>query len=674
MRLTGFTIKLLAVVAVFLSGGVLFFLAAGGLSIWIELYLDLPIANEGILYGSMAGGLVAAVAAASFFRGKKKWWKVCLPLFAVLVAAATLYSVNYRSGPPYEYTGSSRQEILETLKKKKNRPRFQLSINSENRAAHALTAGKPKTFHLNRKPGEPLSFAAGAPGLQKQNIRLEVSALVSGNVTHPVYKTPALDPETWNEFIIPAEKLNPSMQSFRVRLLPQGPLTNDSPLVFVTDLERERDLQGPNVLVVMVDTFRADRLDAETAPFLTRFMQKSVVMEQTMAPSSWTVPSTASLLTGLYPHQHGYISNAHMEFKKVELISGHFKSKGYRTAGVSSNRLIDPRYGFARGFDQFIALGRVQHNYLNSGRILNLRAKEWMEKHREQTFFLYLHYMDPHYPYLAPPPDTFFQSPGRFFQKIESLYSFFRYDNRDFSNQWLIDHPEAVPLVVSRYKGEIRYWDRQFQDLVGFMKEQGLLKNTIIVVVSDHGEAFGEHGNYRHGSSLFQEEVHVPLIIHDGRNPRSLRVRKPVSALETAKIISGLAGIEPSETWHGRTLQEILDEGKDGKKLASVLSYRHFHPMEGDPESVKVSLAARHGDKKIILKYDARTGAEKKMLFDLAEDPHEKQNLWKVPESENLPLYQWMINYLPPPDSMTYQPQEQDRQLKKDLKALGYVK
>jgi len=670
MRYVLFISKILAVLLAFVTGAVLFYIVGGGLAIYFELHYDLPVANKGIFQGALAGGALMGLGLIAYFAGTRKWW-VSFFIFPVLLAAITAYSVSYRSGPAYEYTGSSRSEILETLQTEKNPPTFLLSINSETRAAHAVTLDRPKTFHLQRKRGGPLCFAAGAPEIEDQKVVLEVAALVSRNVTHPVYETPPLKAEQWNEFQVPADMLNPSMQSFEVRVKSESQ-GDFSPLVMITELETVRKTNAPNIVLVMVDTFRADHLSPRTAPFLTRFMKKSLVMEQTMAPSSWTVPSTASVLTGLYPHQHGYISNAHMEFKEVDLISEHFKNKGYRTAGVSSNRLIDPRYGFARGFDQFFALGRTQYNYLNSGRIVTLRAKNWMNKHRDRPFFLYLHYMDLHFPYLAPPPDTFHEIEGGALAKLKSLYSFLRYDNRDFTNQWLIDHPEAVPGVVSRYRGEIRYWDRQFRDLVEHIRQQGLLANTIIVVVSDHGEAFGEHGNYRHGSSLYEEEIHVPLVIFDGRSPVSGKFERPVSSIETARIIAEMAGVRPAKQWHGRTLGEIREEGRP-RKLASVLSYRHFHPMEGDPESVKVSLAARQGSQKIIIKYDAATGAKRKMLFDLEKDPHEKNNLWTYPESEDLPLYKWMVDYLPPPDSITFKPETKDKQLERDLKALGYV-
>ncbi len=672
MRFTVFIFKVLGILASFIAGTFLFLVISEVLSIWIKLVLDMPVYTTGV-YISFAGGALFSAYVFSILFGRKKWWKVCVPLFVFLLAAAVFFMVIIRAGPVYEYTGSSREEIIETIKDEKNPPTFLLSINSEARKVHALTLDRPKkTFYLDRKPGEPLSFAAGAPELTDRKMRLEVAALVSANVTHPIFKTPPLDPDKWNEYTIPPEKLNPSMQNFRIRMLAESGGKEAQPLAFVTELEALHDFKAPNVVVVMVDTLRADHVDAKTAPFLTSFMKKSVVMEETMAPSSWTVPSTASVLTGLYPHQHGYISNAHMEFKKVKLISEHFQSKGYRTGGISGNRLIDERYGFARGFDRFISLGRIQYNYLNSGGILTIHAKDWIDRDQQRPFFLYLHYMDPHFPYLAPPPDTFMGLEG-ISKKVKSLYAFFQYDNRDFTNKWLIDHPEAVPLVISRYRGEIRYWDRQLEDLVSYIKKQGLLSNTIIVVVSDHGEAFGEHGNYRHGSSLFEEEVHVPLVIFDGRRPVAARIRTPVSSIETAKIITGMAGMEPPQAWHGRTIEKLLEKNPEQKNLAAVLSYRHFHPMEGETESVKVSLAARRGDKKIIIKYDDRTGTKEKMLFNLAEDPHEKQNLWTYPESEELPLYKWMTGYLPPPDSMTYKPEEKNKQLEKDLKALGYV-
>ncbi len=663
MRFAKIIIKIFISLLVFVAGFILFGVAALVFSTGIQHYYDLPLINNGIIPCSIAGGLITTVTMIFFRSGRKKSWKAGPVLFALLLVVCILYNVLHRKEPFYEYIHSSRNKLIETLQKQKAPAPFFFSVDSDSRFVQTVAIDRPRIYSPQRVPGEALEFSAASPDLEGRNIRLQVAAVVNSNVTQQIYETPPLQADKWNHFTIPAEKLNPSMESLLVRLVIKERAKNDFPLVFITDLERVKSFSAPNVIMVMVDTFRPDHLDRETAPFLSALMQKSVVFENTMAPCSWTLPSTASVLTGLYPHQHGHISKTRSKLKDVYMISESFKSADYKTAAISNNMLIEPRYGFAQGFDQFISLGKPRYNHLNSGKILTLRAKELIKTYEGRPFFMYLHYMDPHFPYLAPPPDTFFQLRGGLWEKIKSFYSFLKYDSQVNSEDWLMDRPRFIPLVIARYRGEIRYWDRQLEDLVSYIKSRRMLSNTIIVVVSDHGEAFGEHGNYFHGNSLFQEEVHVPLIIYDGRRPAAARIKTPVSSTEVARIIAGIAGIESSPEWHGRTMKGLLKKDNSNERIAAVFVHQ-IH---------KVSFAARKKNQKIIINHNTRTGTKEKLLFNLADDPHERRNLWTYPESEELTLYKWMTEFLPPPDSITYQPEEINRQLEKDLKAMGYV-
>ena len=198
----------------------------------------------------------------------------------------------------------------------------------------------------------------------------------------------------------------------------------------------------------------------------------------------------------------------------------------------------------------------------------------------------------------------------------------------------------------------------------------------MVAVVADHGESFGEHGNFRHGSSLFQEEIHVPMVIYDGRNPRGHEVSDPVSTVEMSGILAAMAGIPRAKSWIGRTMAELDSSAPRtaGPTCFSLLSYRHFIPVDGVPESLRVSLAARNGNDKVILQYDNRTDKSTYLLFQIDHDPREMQNLWDSSTKFQLPLYQEMLSFLPNPKSMVYAAPAEGYRLKgKDLKALGYI-
>lgn len=648
------------------------FVAGRVLSTLSHVLLDLSIDEGGLLPGALVSGAASCALVFSLLFGRKRLRWLSLFLCLIALAATVAYSVHYRTVEPFEYLGSSAGEIEELLRKRPTPPELLLSIEDETRPVRFLGENREVLVDLVRKGGKALSLGIAVPEPGEHELCVQVDALLPDGTRLDLFRTPPLRSGRWNDFTLPASYLPRSNARFALRLSSEEPA--EVPWVFVSAPRAETMPQGPNVILICVDTFRADMLEAVTMPFLAGLMKSSSVFTQAMAPSSWTVPATASILSGVYPHEHGYISNALMRFKAVEMLPEQFRKAGYKTAAISSNRLIDPRFSFGRGFEQFISLGRQQRNYLNSGRILTLRAMDWLRANKAGTFFLYLHYNDLHYPYLALPPDTFLTLEGGWLTRLRSLYSCLRYDSMDFTNLWLMAHPEAVPLVISRYQGEMRYWDRQFEMLINFLGQEKILANTLVIVVGDHGEAFGEHGNYRHGASLFEEEVHVPLVLFDGRYPRGLEIDLPVSTTEVAPIIAERAGISPAASWAGRNLSQLVS-GQAEHPLGSLLLYKHFIPMMGVPTDLKVSLAARAGGQKIILDYDPRTQATTPFLFNLAQDPGEKINLWDQSAKHELELYQWLVDFMPEPEEIIeLAPAETDQQLLKDLKALGYVK
>ena len=358
-----------------------------------------------------------------------------------------------------------------------------------------------------------------------------------------------------------------------------------------------------NVVLVVIDTLRSDHLATygyarQTAPFLDRLAQEGAVFDG-LSPSSWTKPATASLLTGLHPLHHQAIGRLDELPDQVVTLAERLRAKEYRTLAVSANGWISSPFGFDQGFDELILEDSVGYaedvNQALLPRLDDLAP----------PFFLYLHYIDPHAPYAPRGAWNGSALPNREPVAMESLDPF-----------TVRQRPaELLARVRDLYDGEIRGADRGLEQLVRELERRKLMRNTILVVTSDHGEEIEDHGRMSHGLSLYEEVVRVPLIVHaPGRVPASRHG------------LASLLDVVP-------TLAELLDlpeEGAslDGTSLAGRLRGEdaasgprrhllHLDHIDG------TGLALSDGREKILL----GQGPYAKALFDLRTDPGERRNL-----------------------------------------------
>lgn len=307
---------------------------------------------------------------------------------------------------------------------------------------------------------------------------------------------------------------------------------------------------APNVLVIVVDTLRADHLSTygyarPTSPHLTQLAAQGTLFENAIAPSSWTLPVHASLLTGLYPEQHHVDSDGSLLGWDYPVLGDEFLARGYRTAAFSANTLLFcRRRGFGRGFihfeDDFQSLASsfaqtfygdlIKHLLFQlelkqdlfgrrSAQQINRHALRWIDS-SHRPFFVFLNYLDVHDPYRPPEPYlhryTTMKNPG---SRASEHWDWFEHLT-----------PQQRQGAVDAYDGAINYVDDQIQQLMGQLQRRGLARNTLVVVTSDHGESFGEHGLMTHGNALYRELIHVPLIFWaPGRIPAGRRIDVPLS-------------------------------------------------------------------------------------------------------------------------------------------------
>ena len=271
--------------------------------------------------------------------------------------------------------------------------------------------------------------------------------------------------------------------------------------------------EHPSVIVLHIETLRADSLpayggeEADLTPTFDRLVAEGVLWETAIAPSPWTLPSTATLLTGLLPSAHGVVDHDRAVLPPgVATLAERSQEAGVATGGFFANDLLQQRAGFGRGFQDFAVLP-----YANAAQV-NALAGEFLQDHVDQQSLLVLHYWDPHHVLNAPEPfKNRFVSPdlmerdpvGAAARIVESLQA-----GRSVS-----PGDSDVRYLKQRYLGEVAWLDSQIGELVETLDRLEMSERTILVITADHGEEFLEHGLLGHGSHLFDESVRVPLLI-----------------------------------------------------------------------------------------------------------------------------------------------------------------
>lgn len=407
----------------------------------------------------------------------------------------------------------------------------------------------------------------------------------------------------------------------------------------------------PNVILITLETTRADHLGAHghpghTSPNLDSLAAQGVVFDNANTVVSRTTQSIATILTGRLPGGHGVMEVGQplpaAEITLAEILS----SAGYQTAAVSASHVAGRRQRLDQGFDSFVdKVALLQRHQLE--RVLNGpntghkgqaeavtdEALAWLDSVDEGPFFLWLFYFDPHWPYNPPDP----------YNRVVDWHSFdyymrmWAFEPRNATVFFNLDGSSAAALPELRrlYASEIRYTDAMLGKLLQRLRRRGLLQNTLLVITADHGESLGEHGcYYQHGESVFQPEMHVPLLFHlPGRVPEGRRVHLPVSTADIMPTILSVVGVQPPNEVHlaGLDLSPVWSKTDAGQldqlatRLIPGISGRSFDP-HNPYRQLGGSLAkqmryARTGDWLVMIEqgevklYDA---ADSRLAHDLA--------------------------------------------------------
>ncbi len=416
---------------------------------------------------------------------------------------------------------------------------------------------------------------------------------------------------------------------------------------------------GPNLLFVVVDTLRADHLGTygysrETSPELDRLAADALVFEQAMSGSSWTQPSVASLLTGRSPIEHGVIESVPLPVR-YETLGERMQAAGLTTFGFSANPIVGRLEAMHRGFETF-----AQVPWSRAGEVGQVFG-DWLDDVEGLRWFAYLQYIDPHSPYDAPEPDgsrfgeceSRFLNPGRLDQL--SNYINFGGGQVDYS-------AEDISCLIDRYDGEIRHWDTAFGRLLDDLGRRGVLDDTIVVVTSDHGEEFLEHGRLLHGYQLFEESIRVPLVVRAPGRVKPGRRPGPVETREVFSTVLALMDLPPDP----EQPESLLEGGTDLWNKTYAHTTESYVPGTG----YTVLAAVRDGRFKYIL----RPHDDQNQLYDLQADPLERTDR-SGEDVQTLGIYRELLDaWLSGGVAGSQQIRGIDPESLEKLRALGYIR
>jgi arylsulfatase A-like enzyme len=378
-----------------------------------------------------------------------------------------------------------------------------------------------------------------------------------------------------------------------------------------------------NVLLVVVDTLRADVLETygygkPTSPFLAAWAGESaIVFDGARASAPWTKPSVASFLTGLDPQHHGVRLHHEPLHSEVPTLGHVLRDRGFQTAAIQSNPYLVSLGGYAHGFDRYVedpetVLARHDRS---TGAALNEAALAWLRDERdpERPWFLWVQHYEPHHQYLrdgAAFHDGAYEGPLTGEESMDALAA----------AASLLSEAD-VAFLRARYDEEVRYQDELLAELFRGLDELGVLEDTLVVVTSDHGEEFKEHGDLSHQYKLYDELLEVPLLVAlPGGAGAGRRVDVPVSLTDLPRTVLDLLGQADAE-FPGRSFASLVlgEEGGAGPIRAHAATVRG----EGDERVTVEREAWIEAGWKLVRDHD--TGARE--LYDLAADPRERSDL-----------------------------------------------
>ncbi len=417
----------------------------------------------------------------------------------------------------------------------------------------------------------------------------------------------------------------------------------------------------PNIVLYLIDTLRADRLGCygyprPVSPRIDAFAESAVLFEQVAAQSSWTRSSMASVFTGRWPPAHGIHSRDDRLAGDLPILPELLRGAGYHTAAFITNPNLGPVFGFDRGYDDYTLMSKA----VGSDSVFE-EVNSWLDARSDPApFFLWVHTVDPHAPYFAPEPFAGRLAPGvsaeagrRSLDVLNDLQA-----GRRELDAGTLDDLQAL------YDATIAHNDHYFGTFLDELNTRGLLDDALVILLSDHGDEFHEHGNWQHGRALHTESIDVPLIVKlpaAGEEHRGQRVAQRVRQVDLLPTILDLLGLPSDPGVEGQSLLPLIA----GSTTETPPAFSYLH-LDGP---ARVSVTADGW--KLIQRFEHER-LTRPRLYHVAEDPGETREL-----AADLPVRTGylasMIRGKLAGQRVQAETAEIDEATRKALEALGYL-
>jgi arylsulfatase A-like enzyme len=440
------------------------------------------------------------------------------------------------------------------------------------------------------------------------------------------------------------------------------------------------------VILVSLDTLRPDHLGCygysrDTSPFIDRLAEDSVLFENSFATSPWTLPSHVSLLTALNCINHQVYQSDEKMDPSILTVADFLREKGYFTSAFTGGGYVSAKYGFSKGFDSYHMRGRIQSS--DSAEIISKAALNWIERHRDRNFFLFLHTYQIHNPYSSPPPfNKMFLEEDALYDRIDMGPLGFNHEKR-----YLPVSSEMKENIIALYDGEIRYTDEVFvRTLVEKLKDLGLYSDSLIILTSDHGEEFFEHGAWLHTHSVYNETINIPLMIkYPGFEHAGTRVKSYSRLIDIMPTILDELNIEHRGVFmDGRSLEELIGPNKkrgssQERIFLSELAYN------ASRNRLPKRIAMNRNLSKLIINDDfppeflafyiyPPPHLSRIEAYDLKSDPHESRDLSTTSPEFTRQLLEYVMAAYEQKRMTSTEKMEVDAQIEEQLRALGYIR
>ena len=424
--------------------------------------------------------------------------------------------------------------------------------------------------------------------------------------------------QSWHQGLV--DLASYANQIVRIELVAEGSGAGQvafaAPALYVPTPARQRLTPAKNVIVLLIDTLRADKMKPWNprtrvrTPTIDSLAQQSTLFELAHSVENWTKPSVASVLTGLYPRTHLARASESVLPAGALMLSEHLKAKGFTTGTFLANGYVSDRFGFNQGWDHYTNYIREQKS--TEAENVFREAGDWIEQNKDRRFFTYIQTIDPHVPY-DPPAEYLRMYDARtdYTGIVQPRMTAELLERAKQPNGGVTFTPSDVQRLEGLHDGEITQHDHFFGLFIERLKSLGLWENTVLVVTSDHGEEFDDHGSWGHGHSVYEELLHVPLMVHlEGTVQGGRRIPQAVGTLSIPATVTDLVGVETMPNLEGPSLLPYL-QGQAPARPAVA-----FSEWTDDRRVITA------GQWKLVVRGNLTAS-----LFDLRADPGERTQL-----------------------------------------------